>query len=59
MKHEHEECGKKIVKKCATCIFHKMIIHEQETKQTTMNKSRNQVHKDLAMNESLLLQEQL
>jgi hypothetical protein len=59
MKHEHEECGKKIVKKCVTYIFHKMITHEQETKQTTMSKSRNQVHKDLIMNESLILQEQL
>jgi hypothetical protein len=59
MKHEHEECGKKIVKKCATYIFHQMITHGQETKQTTMSKSRNQVHKDLTMNESLILQEQL
>jgi hypothetical protein len=28
MKHEHEECGEKFVKKCATYIFHKMITHE-------------------------------
>ncbi len=51
--------GKKIVKKCAAYIFHKMITHEQETKQTTMSMSRNQVHKDLLMNESLILQKQL